>query len=143
MSEIMSKIANPRVSKVFNNYPFTARKHLLMLRQLILDVVAEIPSIDLVEETLKWGEPAYLVKDGSTIRIDWKPSDPEHYVMYFNCNTRLIETFRELYRDQFTFIGKRAIVFNVTDKLAIKELKHCIFLALTYHKRKHLPLLGI
>jgi hypothetical protein len=36
----------------------------------------------------------------------------------------------------------RAIVFNVTDEIPVSELKHCVSLALTYHRIKHLPMLG-
>ena len=38
-----------------------------------------------LEETLKWGEPSYLVKKGSTIRMDWKSKAPNQYAMYFKC----------------------------------------------------------
>jgi hypothetical protein len=62
--------------------------------------------------------------------------------MYFNCRTKLVDTFRELYRDQFKFYGNRAIVFHEGDEIPIDALKHCILLALTYHRRKHLPMLG-
>jgi hypothetical protein len=51
--------------------------------------------------------------------------------------------YRELYGDTFSFEGSRAIVFNTNDKIPIEELKHCIFLALTYHNRKYLPMLGV
>ena len=62
--------------------------------------------------------------------------------MYFNCNTSLVDTFKAIYGDVFTFAGNRAIVFGETAELPIEELKHCISLALTYHRVKHLPLLG-
>jgi hypothetical protein len=96
-----------------------------------------------VEETLKWGEPSYITKSGSTIRIDWKKPSPHQYAMYFNCNTRLVETFKELYSDTFNYEGNRAIVFDEDDEIPIDELKQCISASLTYHARKHLPLLGL
>ena len=95
-----------------------------------------------LEETLKWGEPSYLTKFGSTIRIDWKPSAPKHYAMYFHCQSKLVATFKEVYPHTFHYQGNRAIVLDIKAKLPEKELKHCITLALTYHKVKHLPLLG-
>ena len=52
------------------------------------------------------------------------------------------EVAREMYRDVFTFVWNRAIVFGETDELPMDELKHCISLALRYHRLKHLPLLG-
>ena len=128
---------NPDVLLKFQQYPEHMRKKLLHLRQLVIDTAAEIEGIDTLEETLKWGEPSYLAKGGSTIRMDWKPSTPDTYGMYFNCRTKLVDTFRKLYPRDFTFDGKRAIVFHRDDTIAIEALKHCITLSLTYHKIKH------
>ena len=109
---------------------------------LILEVAAAHADIDGLEETLKWGEPSYLTNGGSTIRIGWKKSRPDNYAMYFNCNTKLVDTFKELYSDLFEFEGNRAIVFHRNDAVPARAVKHCIELALRYHKIKHLPLLG-
>jgi hypothetical protein len=130
------------VASIFESYPEKIRKKLLFLRQLILETTAETGLINELEETLKWGEPSYLTKSGSTIRIDWKKSKPDQYAVYFHYKTKLIETFKELYRNTFTFEGNRAIILNENEAVPINELKHCLELSLTYHKIKHLPLLG-
>ncbi len=139
----MDEIRNPEVAAVFKKYPRDMYTKLLFLRQLILDTASETEGVGALEETLKWNEPSYISKKGCTIRIDWKPKNPHQYVMYFHCKTKLIDTFKEIYGDQFKFEGNRAIVFSKDDKIPIKELKHCIAASLTYHDRKHLPLLGI
>ncbi len=108
-----------------------------------LDTAAELVGVKDLEETLKWGEPSYLTKGGSALRMDWKEKAPEQYAIYFNCNTSLVATFKEVYGDVFAFEGNRAIVFGETDQLPTDELKHCISLALTYHRAKHLPMLGV
>ena len=138
----MSKPEHPDVRKKFQSYPEPIREKLLFLRQLILDTAAGIDSVGTLDETLKWGEPSYVSKIGSTIRIGWKEKSPEHYAMYFHCQTKLVDTFRELYRDEFSFEGNRTIVFQKDGAIAVDALKHCIALALTYHKIKHLPMLG-
>jgi len=138
----MDTIKNPGVAEVFANYPQHMRKNLLFLRQLIFETASETEDISAVEETLKWGEPSYVTKSGSTVRMDWKKAKPHQYAMYFHCQTTLVDTFKELYRDTFKFEGNRAIVFDENDDIPIDELKHCIFLALSYHRRKHLPMLG-
>ena len=138
----MSKIDNPDVARVFEGYPEAMREKMLRLRQIVLDTASETEGVAALEETLKWGEPSYLTKGGSTIRMDWKARAPDEYAIFFNCNTPLIATFKEVYGDVFTFQGNRAIVFGETDELPAAELKHCISLALTYHRVKHLPLLG-
>ena len=139
----MVEIENYGAAEKFGTYPDKIRKKLLFLRKLILDTASELNDIDHVEETLKWGEPSYVTKSGSTIRIDWKESSPKQYAMYFNCRTKLVETFKELYVDRFKFEGNRAIVFGENDEIPVNELKHCISLSLTYHRIKHLPMLGI
>ena len=68
----MSKIENPEVARVFDGYPEAIRKKMMRLRQLVLDTASETEGVDAPEETLKWGEPSYLTKGGSTIRMDWK-----------------------------------------------------------------------
>ncbi len=130
------------VKNTYLLYPPPIQTKLLTLRQLIMDVAFESEDIGELEEALKWGEPSYLTKNGSTIRIAWKKSEPGEYALYFNCKTKLVDTFKELYLDTFKFEGNRAIIFEVNQKIPTEQIKHCILLALTYHKIKHLPLLG-
>ncbi|WP_307205977.1 DUF1801 domain-containing protein [Paenibacillus harenae] len=136
-------IENAKVAAVFEHYPNHIQQRLLFLRQLILDTAFEIEGIDHPEETLKWGEPSYITKRGSAIRIAWKESNPQQYAMYFNCNTKLVATFKEVFSDIFNFEGNRAIVFDDNEEIPIDELKQCISLSLTYHSRKQLPMLGL
>ena len=70
---------NQVVKAVFDNYPKVVRHQLLQLRELVLTAASEIDELDKLEETLKWGEPSYLTKHGSTVRIDWKEKNPEQY----------------------------------------------------------------
>tara|TARA_R110002049_G_scaffold88317_1_gene222983 strand:- start:2228 stop:2647 length:420 start_codon:yes stop_codon:yes gene_type:complete len=138
----MQLVSNPKAKKVFNGYPKHVKPQLLYLRELVLEAAKEVNGLEKLEETLKWGEPSYVTKHGSTVRMDWKPKTPNQYAMYFQCSSRLVSTFKTVYKDEFKFEGNRAIVFKLNDKIAETELKHCISLALTYHKIKHLPLLG-
>ena len=138
----MEIIRSPEVASILRSYPKPVKKKLLFLRDLIIETASVIGEISKIEETLKWGEPSYLAKNGSTIRIDWKERNPNQYAMYFHCKTKLVDTYRELYKDIFKFEGNRAIVFTMQSRIPVKELKHCIELSLTYHSRKHLPMLG-
>ena len=138
----MDVISNPKVADIFNNYPKSIRPKMLKLRKLVLETATEAEDINRLEETLKWGEPSYLAKKGSTIRMDWKEKAPEQYAMYFKCTSKLVPTFKTLYGNKFTFEGNRAIVFKLDDEVPVAEIKHCISMALTYHQIKHLPLLG-
>ena len=127
---------NSDVAAVFESYPPKFRRKLLALRGLVLKTAKTTEGVGKVEETLKWGEPAYLTsetKSGSTIRIAWKRSSPTQYAMYFHCQTNLVETFRELFPDSLRFDGNRAIVFHEHDEVPIEPLSSCIAMALTYH----------
>lgn len=142
MNNVIIK-SNPEVKKVFENYPQVIRGKIEHLRQLILDTANDTESIKAVEETLKWGEPSYLTKHGSTIRIDWKKNKPEQYAMYFKCTSKLVSTFKVIYKNDFNFEGNRAIVFKIDDILPEAQLKKCIASGLIYHKVKHLAFLGL
>ncbi len=139
----MELISDPKVKDVFNNYSEFVKARMLYLRELVLSAASEINGLDKLEETLKWGEPSYLTKHGSTVRIDWKEKNPEQCAIYFKCTSSLVPTFKTIYKDKFKFEGNRAIVFELNEKIPEAELKHCISLALTYHKIKHIPLLGV
>ncbi len=133
------RVKNPDVAKVFEGYPEATREKLMFLRQLIFDTAAKTEGVGELEETLKWGEPSYLTpqsKSGSTIRIAWKKSQAGEYAMYFNCQTDLIATFKQMYPNEFTYEGKRSIIFNANDEIPVEELSDCISLALTYHLYK-------
>ena len=139
MSELKLMI-DPRVAEVFNNYPEGFSEKLRHLRQLIIETAKEI-GMPVLEETLKWGQPSYLAKKGSTVRLGYKKSN-NHYAIYFKCTSKLVLTFREIYGDTFNYEKNRAIEFRLTDEVPEKALKHCIGMALQYHRVKHLPLLG-
>ncbi len=133
---------NPKVNEIFANYPDNIREKMQYLRALVIET-AEEEGIDELEETLKWGEPSFVTKNGSTLRMDWKVKSPDQYAMYFQCTSRLVETFRMVFDQAFQFEGNRAIVFHLNQNIPEKELKECIKASLTYHKVKHLITLGI
>ena len=132
---------NELVKSHFNEYPNSVRIRIEELRTVLLNTACEL-ELGQVEESLKWGEPSYSAKAGSPIRMDWKPKSPDKYYIFFNCQTKLVDTFRELYGELLEFDGNRAIVLSVSEPLPETAIKHCLELGLTYQKRKNLPLLG-
>ncbi|KZN61401.1 hypothetical protein [Pseudoalteromonas luteoviolacea] len=123
-------------------YPMHVQERLMELHNLILDVASSL-GLGPVDQSLKWGEVSYSVKTGSPIRIDWKRAYPDHYFMYFNCQTKLVDTFRVVYGEHLVLQSTRAIVLSLSETLPRTIITHCIELALTYKLRKNLPLLGI
>jgi len=143
MSKELQINALPAVQELIAGYPGKVQRRLQQLRKLILEVAAETAEISEIEETLKWNEPSYLVKGGSTLRFDWKPKAPDQYALYFKCTSKLVESFKNVYGSTFKYENNRAIVFNLDESIPEKELKSCIQSALTYHKVKHLKNLGL
>lgn len=130
---------DPDVANVIETYPPAVRPKLFALRKLIFETAQSTAGVGPLTETLKWGEPAYLTetsKSGTTVRIAWKARSPNQYAMYFHCQTKLVDTFRALFPDEFTFDGNRAIVFEQSDTVPNEPLSHCIAMALTYHRNK-------
>jgi hypothetical protein len=129
------------IQNKINTYPKDIRPFILELRTLILEVAKE--QNQELEESLKWNELSYSVKLGSNIRLDWKEKYPKNYFLYFNCNTKLVETFRKIYFDTLSFEKNRAIILEINKAFPKEIVKHCIELAFTYKNIKHLPMLGV
>lgn len=134
---------DPRVDEKFASYPPHILPKMKKLRELIVQVANETESVTAIEETLKWGEPSYLTKKGSTLRMDWKEKNPEQYALYFKCTSKLIPTIKEVYGTQFNYETTRAIVFGLEDDYSEKDIKECIRLALEYHLLKDQALMGL
>lgn len=135
--------SSPQVEEVFAAYPESVRDKMQFLRELVIETARETESINALEETLKWGEPAFITKNGSNLRMDWKEKTPDQYALYFQCTSRLVDSFRLAFDKTFQYEGNRAIVFQMNQKIPVEELKSCIKATLTYHKVKHLITLGM
>ena len=139
----MKPFNDPAVEAHFQSYPAPIRKRLLAIRELIFDVAAGTEGVGELLETLKWAEPAYVTamsKSGSTVRMDWKAKMPRQYAVYFNCNTGLVDTFKTMFPEDFRYEGRRAIVFEVDERIPKDALAVCIAASLTYHtNNKHAP----
>lgn len=136
-------IESPDAQSLLSTYPEPVRNKLLSLRQFVFETATECNYVNRIEETLKWNEPAYITKHGSTLRLNRVKSQPDQYALYFHCKSKLVDTFKEVYKDIFIYEGNRAIIFNINKEIPLRPLKQCIALSLSYHKIKHLPLLGL
>jgi hypothetical protein len=128
-----------RVEAVFAAYPPSVNPQMLAIREVLFRTAALTPAVGQIEETLKWGEPAYLTPEtnsGSTIRMDWKQAKPEYIGLYFNCKTNLVDGFRAMFPDEFQFEGNRALMVRVDEPLPIDPIAYCFRAALTYHLNK-------
>jgi hypothetical protein len=120
------------------DYPKAAQAVFAEIRSMIFEEAGRLNAGPL-EETLKWGEPAYLTsvsKSGSTIRMAWKPSDPDNCNIYLNCNTDLVARITTEFPDVFRTTGARCIHIGLGDDIPDLPLRGALSRALTYHRDK-------
>lgn len=139
--KIQEKIKN-QVNAVFESFDGEDRTRLEQLRGLVIASARIIDPELKLEESLKWGQPSYVVHGGSPMRLGWSKKEPVGCAIFFHCQTSLVETFKALYGNRLTYEGKRAIVFPFDSPIPEVIVSHCISLALTYHSVKKLPFLG-
>lgn len=135
----MTRAPEGAVADAFGRFPAAVRARLLELRELILETAESTEGVGRIEETLKWGEPAYLTLEtgsGSTVRIAPFRKSAAEFGLYFNCQTSLVGSFRQWFPEDLRFEGNRAIVFRVEDPIPEDMVRKCVAAALTYHLRK-------
>ncbi len=136
--------SNKDVISRIEHYPDGIRDKLLAIRKSIETIATSIDSQCECVETFKWNEPSYTSKISSTIRMDWKEKNPEHYSLFFNCQSRIVETAKGLFDQDFVYVGNREIRFNIHDDPFKTPFLPCILrAALEYHIVKSDPLLGM
>lgn len=140
MMNAVPPFADQQVEAAFASFPEPARQGLLTLRSLIFETAGAMPEVGALEETLKWGQPAYLTpatKSGSTIRLG-RPKIGG-FALYTHCQTTILAEFRSIFPDAFVYEGNRAIHFEDGADLPLATLELLIKRALTYHlrPRKH------
>ena len=128
---------DPDVEAVFASFPEPERSGLLMVRGLIFETAETTPGVGALEETLKWGQPAYLTpatRSGSTIRLGLPKQGG--FAIYTHCQTTILTDFRSMFPDDFVYEGNRAIHFDAGEALPLDKLRLLIHGALTYHLRR-------
>lgn len=128
------------IDQLFSNYPASAQIKLRELRELIFEVAKHTKGVGQLKECLKWNELSFVTTEtgsGSTFRIDWKEKDPSRYHIYFNCQTKLIAIFKELFPDDFSYGGNRCISLDLKRAIPKRKLSKCIEIALTYNSKNH------
>lgn len=134
MTHTFPPFENPAVAAAYLSFPPLMREGLLTVRKLIFEVAAETSGVGTLEETLKWGQPAYLTpetKSGSTIRLGLPKQGG--FALYAHCQTTIIPDFRSLFPDAFHYEGNRAVHFKEGAPLPLDPLRLLVRSALTYH----------
>ncbi|QBF29733.1 DUF1801 domain-containing protein [Thalassococcus sp. S3] len=130
--------ASKAVADAFLAYPKAAQPGLLRLRDLVFDVAEDTPEAGRIEESLRWGQPAYLTpetKSSSTLRLG-VPKDGDGFAIYAHCGSSIISTFAETFPGQDKIEGNRAVHFGSVDQIDPARHGMLIRHALTYHLKK-------
>lgn len=128
----MDPFNDSNVKRKFEGYSAEQKKALLEIRQLIFDIGREVAPDESLVENLKWNQPSYKAKKGTPIRLDTFGDD--NVAIFFHCQTRLIEQFREMFQEDLDFSKNRAIIIDPALPLPMDDLRVCIQLGLTYHR---------
>ncbi|WP_299741914.1 hypothetical protein [uncultured Tateyamaria sp.] len=119
-------------------WPDKAQTHFLRLRSIVHDV-ATSADIGPLDESLKWGQPAWRPKRarvGSTLRVDWSPTTPNRLMAFVDCKTDLAAQMDNRFPQQFHNDGRRALGFDLDAPLNEDALWHLAHITLTYHRSK-------
>ncbi|MDG1707640.1 MAG: DUF1801 domain-containing protein [Emcibacteraceae bacterium] len=135
VTAIQQKLKNNLLTEAYGNISYVVYEKLLCIRTLIYEQAETLSNVGNIREELKWGQPSYSSdnKSGTPIRLGVEKKNPNHYGLFVNCSTTLIEDIKHIYGDVFKYDGNRAVLFTEKDDLPIKELRHIIDMALTYH----------
>ncbi len=129
-------IGDRAVAAAFDAFAPDQRATLLDLRDIILRTAAANPAIGALDESLKWGEPAYRPvrpRTGGTVRLGVWRGAPKACALFVHCKTSLMASYRDLYPDLFGFEGDRALIMPAGVSPPAQAVSHCVSLALTYH----------
>lgn len=121
------------VQTVINTYPAPARAGVQALRRLIYQVAAKQQQTGTIEEALRWGQPAYLTRKGSTLRLGLHKQ--ACFALFAHCQTRIIADYAQAFPGWDKLDGNRAVLFDSVDQIEPERLSHLINHALTYHQK--------
>ncbi len=114
----------PEVKAAFDKLPEGPRADLLAVRKMILSAGVE------VEEALRWGQPAYLAKKGTTIRLGLtKAGLPS---VFTHCQSSVMGDVQAVVGGGLNWDGNRGLSWSQGD-LPDEVLRLIIQRALSYH----------
>lgn len=123
---------NPKVAAKFAGYTGPQAERMLQLRRWVFECAEEL---DLkLQESLRWGEPAYLCPQGTTLRMDAK--NEAVCSLFVHCQTDLIAQIRARHGDTLSLVGTREVQLLLSEALPEQAVRDCIALTLIYKLRK-------
>lgn len=127
----MKPFTDPNVAAAFDAFAADTRTGALALRDLIFATAQSLQPVVAVTEALRWGQPAYLSPQGTTIRLAGHKS--ARFALFVHCQTRLMSDFTSAFPDADRLDGNRAILFDTLAQIDPNRHGWLIARALTYH----------
>ncbi len=127
---------SPEVKIAFEQLPLESQPVLRALRSVIYDVAQGEPRIGEIEESLKWGDPAYRSvrpQTGTTLRLGARKDG--RFGLFVPCSTSLIEQFKEDIPGLYDIDGTRGVILTAQSDPFAEPLRLLIHRALTYRLR--------
>jgi len=117
-----------------------ARDALWACRNLFHDT-AEQAEIGPLDESLKWGQPAWrprAPRTGSTLRMGWSAGQPQQLMLFVDCKTDLAARMRDIYPDVGENDGRRRIALDLEGPLPEQAIAHLAQMTFCYHLSRRL-----
>ncbi len=123
------------VAAAIADYPDAQRDTFMALRALVYEIAQRTEGVSPVEETLKWGQPAFVTRSGTTVRLAAARGDDGAVGVYTSCQTPLVADFATEHGDRFLYDAGRGIHVVAGRPIPALELADFLESALTYKMR--------
>lgn len=121
------------LTAVIDRWPSEAAAHAHAVRSL-WQAEADALGIAHLDESLKWGEPAWRPrKGGATLRLSWKASVAELGI-FVDCKTDLCARMQSDYPEAFRYVPPRALFLHPGAPLPVEALAHLARIAFRYKR---------
>ena len=129
---------DPTLNTLIAQWPEQAQKQLLAVRAILHDV-SETSQSGPLDESLKWGQPAWRPRrprTGATLRLNWSDAAPDRLMAFVDCKTDLASQMSTRFPGQFENDGGRALAFDLNEALPVDAIAQLAQLTFTYHQCK-------
>ena len=131
---MVTEYANQKVAAAYAAFPQDSLAIAIALRELVLETARTMPEVGPVTESLKWGQPSYVVKKGTALRIAVPKGGG--CGLYAHCQSGVIAHYAATVAGPDKIDGTRGVIFQTVDDVVPERLRLLIRHALTYHKAK-------
>ena len=121
---------HPDLIHKLQSWPTRAVQHAHVIRALFLQTAQDIDAYNL-EESLKWGEPAWRPKKGgTTLRVAWSTKSPDELGLFVDCKSDLCARMQWDFPSTFRFVAPRAMYLQLdrnVPETAVTQLAQMAF----------------